>query len=216
MGKDEKGEPAKEEKKSEEKKEGKDEKKDVKKEVKDEKKDSKKGEKKDEKKEAKTEKKGRGRAKSVGNTLPYDETAGPVMLEGELTKQGARGIKTWKKRTFILQNGVIRYFDRMKETGSIEGSSIIAVTAKKNFDFDISTPLRDYHLRAHDEEARQYWIKGILKFCDVEKNAMKSNAAAKAAEKNEISEEEEEDKKEIKEEKKEEKKGEKKEEESSK
>merc|ERR1712188_264395 len=106
-----------------------------------------------------------------------------------------------KKRTFVLENGFVRYYDKMKETGSIDANSITAVTEKKNFDFDISTPLRDYHLRAHDEETRQYWVKGILKFCDVEKNAMKSNAAAKAAEKNEISEEEEEDKKEIKEEK---------------
>merc|ERR1712137_598911 len=74
---------------------------------KEDKKELKKGEKSGEKKEDKHEKKeekkkvvsGRGRARSF-STKPYDESAGPILLEGELIKQGVRGIKIWKKRTF--------------------------------------------------------------------------------------------------------------------
>lgn len=77
-----------------------------------------------EKKEEKTDEKkaavGRGRSKSVGRAPVIDETEGPILLEGELLKQGVRGIKSWKKRKFVLQNSNLRYFDRSKETGLVK------------------------------------------------------------------------------------------------
>merc|ERR1712000_524885 len=86
---------------------------------------------------------------------------GPILLEGELLKQGFRGIKSWKKRRFILQSQKIRYFDRSKETGIIDISSVTSVNEKKRdrtFEFEIVTPQRTYHLRAQTEELRRYWI----------------------------------------------------------
>jgi len=114
---------------------------------------------------------------------------GPILLEGELLKQGVRGIKSWKKRRFVLQNSNLRYFDRNKETGLIEVSSISEVVEKKRektpFDFDIVTTNRSYHLRAASEETRDYWINGLRKYSEEARNSLSSQDADPKEEKTE-------------------------------
>merc|ERR1712000_275642 len=64
------------------------------------------------------------------------------------------------------------------ETGTIEISSITNIIPKKRehhktFEFDIVTNSRSYHLRANDEDSRNYWMSGLRKFCKLPEDAPK-------------------------------------------
>jgi hypothetical protein len=74
------------------------------------------------------------------------------ILEGELQKLGEKGlVKSYKKRNFRLRSdGFLRYYDGVKETGSIDMTIVQEVKTDdaEGADFQIVTEGRVYQLRA--------------------------------------------------------------------
>jgi len=86
-------------------------------------------------------------------------------VTGWLTKQGG-SIKTWKKRWFILKNGVFSYYKNKgdpepKGSITLATASAIRVVEKKKHYFEIVTPSRTYAFVSEDDDDRDRWINAL-------------------------------------------------------
>lgn len=90
--------------------------------------------------------------------------------EGYLIKQGLR-IKNWKQRFFYISKDML-YYTKKKETRytTLGGIDLKDITVKKQ-DLEefpnlltISTPTRDWYLRAESEEDRDEWYEALKQY----------------------------------------------------
>jgi len=88
--------------------------------------------------------------------------------KGWLTKAGARPTNSWKKRWFILDNGVVKYYksgQTREPEGSFEvnGNRIVQVEVqKKKYVFSVVTKERTFHIQAESEHEKQGWISAFI------------------------------------------------------
>jgi len=91
--------------------------------------------------------------------------------DGWLTKQGG-GVKTWKKRYFILKTNFVCYYKDSKNLKHPQGvidlndskvSRVDPEEAKKAFVFQIITPGRTYRCKGENDEEVESWISSIEK-----------------------------------------------------
>ena len=87
--------------------------------------------------------------------------------EGWLTKQGGM-IKSWKKRWFMIDGSLVRYFkkERSEEKGSFNLAAAVEISAaspkecKKQPSLKVVIPhKRTYYIQAQSESDRQQWIE---------------------------------------------------------
>lgn len=88
---------------------------------------------------------------------------------GWLVKEGG-SIKTWKKRWFVLKEGVLSYFKKQGDTepaGSIDMTTSSGVKSgsdkgKHKVIFEIVTPSRTYAFSCETEDERKEWMEALL------------------------------------------------------
>lgn len=81
---------------------------------------------------------------------------------GHLEKQGEKH-KRWKRRWFLLNEGMLYYFSEVPEFVPVATISLNAAAVSKKDDLllDIHTPNRVYHLRAMDKELWEEWLSAL-------------------------------------------------------
>lgn len=92
-----------------------------------------------------------------------------VTLQGYLQKQNPHGIKSYKKRWFVLMGRELMYYERDTDVeagkaplGKIELSAVERVDGKKNeLGFTVSTPKRDFILQAYSRDERAAWVSTL-------------------------------------------------------
>lgn len=90
-----------------------------------------------------------------------------IEKDGYLTKEGAN-IKSWKRRYFVLKNGVLTYAQSQQkpaELGRVHLSdvSVVQVSNRKNKPccFEIVTPSRIYYFSADNEADKESWMNAL-------------------------------------------------------
>eukprot|EP00005_Dracoamoeba_jomungandri_P004596 CAMPEP_0174256576 /NCGR_PEP_ID=MMETSP0439-20130205/5797_1 /TAXON_ID=0 /ORGANISM="Stereomyxa ramosa, Strain Chinc5" /LENGTH=450 /DNA_ID=CAMNT_0015339247 /DNA_START=43 /DNA_END=1395 /DNA_ORIENTATION=- len=89
-----------------------------------------------------------------------------IKKAGYLTKEGG-GIKSWHKRWFVLEEGVLSYYDKEggKQKGAImvgQCGSVRAIAYKdKKHCFKIVTKGREYMVYADDQQTMSEWIEAL-------------------------------------------------------
>jgi RAC serine/threonine-protein kinase len=89
-----------------------------------------------------------------------------IEKDGYLTKEGAN-IKSWKRRYFMLKNGVLSYHKSPKDVdlGKIHMSDVSVVQncdrKKKNFCFEIVTPSRIYYFQGDNDKDKESWMNAL-------------------------------------------------------
>eukprot|EP01099_Mayorella_cantabrigiensis_P006250 TRINITY_DN5173_c0_g1_i1.p1 TRINITY_DN5173_c0_g1~~TRINITY_DN5173_c0_g1_i1.p1 ORF type:complete len:147 (-),score=10.12 TRINITY_DN5173_c0_g1_i1:216-656(-) len=108
-----------------------------------------------------------------GGVADNERERGPggPSLSGYLSKRGDKGIKTWKRRFFVLEYNEIAYYvdeTRQNELGRIplKGSTVptsFTVGSQGEGYFQINTPLRIYYLVADTKSTMDKWTKACQK-----------------------------------------------------
>jgi len=88
-------------------------------------------------------------------------------ISGFLTKQGKLR-KTWKSRFFVLENGILSYYDNKemypgKPAGRIELKTVLNIQDRPDKDgkshlFEVVAPQRTFFIQAESEEKRKEWL----------------------------------------------------------
>jgi hypothetical protein len=77
----------------------------------------------------------------------------PPMLQGFLRKQGRHGIKTWKSRYFVLDNGILKYFEYPISVSPF-GQNLKGSLNLKSFNIVQSQLVENYHLSIPEEYSK--------------------------------------------------------------
>jgi len=96
---------------------------------------------------------------------------GPVEKRGFLMKRGAVMNKDYQKRYFVLQQGVLSYYEKTTDKipkGKIEIKGLRVHVDIPN-EFKIYKPGRIYFLRCHSVPERVEWMNALIQHGAIEK-----------------------------------------------
>jgi len=88
-------------------------------------------------------------------------------LKGYLFKQGTGIRKDWKRRYFVIENGVLSYYRHGKDVGPVASLPLLLCSVKVNNDidrrfcFEIISPEVSYMVQAESEQQMFEWISVI-------------------------------------------------------
>eukprot|EP01114_Cavostelium_apophysatum_P020833 TRINITY_DN7092_c0_g1_i1.p1 TRINITY_DN7092_c0_g1~~TRINITY_DN7092_c0_g1_i1.p1 ORF type:complete len:501 (+),score=147.87 TRINITY_DN7092_c0_g1_i1:123-1625(+) len=110
--------------------------------------------------------------KKISAKTEPSQTATPVRtsaktIQGYLFKRSSNMRKDWKRRFFVIQDGMVRYYKHGKDPTPITAINLLLCTVKVKYDidrrfcFEIISPGKTYILQAEDQEKMNTWIAVI-------------------------------------------------------